>query len=62
MTELKRLMRDEEAATAVEYALIATFVSIGGLFGLDALGTNVAGAFSYVSDTINKGLKDAGLI
>lgn len=62
MNEPIRLKDDEGGATAVEYALIATFVSIAAIFGMSALGITLSNLFSMLGDTIDNALRAAGLI
>ncbi len=56
------LTDDEGRATAVEYALIATFVSIAAVFGMSALGITLTNMFSFLAKTLDNALKAVGLI
>jgi pilus assembly protein Flp/PilA len=47
---LKRFLRDEGGATAIEYALIAGGISIVIVLVVQNIGTNVAGSFTKVKD------------
>jgi pilus assembly protein Flp/PilA len=51
-TSLRRFARDERAATAIEYALIASGVSIVIAATVFALGTTVKGFYSNVSTAL----------
>jgi len=51
-TSLRRLMRDEAGTTAIEYALIASGVSIVILATVVSLGSNVQGMFNSVSTAL----------
>jgi len=55
------LMRDEGAATAIEYALIATFVSIAAIFAMSALGIRLSNMFTFVSSILDDALAAVGL-
>lgn len=61
MIDLNRLMRNEEAATAIEYALIATFVSLAAIYAMSALGVTLGNMFTFVSTVLNEALMAAGL-
>jgi pilus assembly protein Flp/PilA len=43
------LLRDEAAATAIEYALIAALVSVAAVTVLSTVGSNLTGTFSTVA-------------
>jgi pilus assembly protein Flp/PilA len=49
---LKRFIRDESGATAIEYGLIASMVGIAIIAGVKALGTTLSGTFSKVSGNL----------
>ncbi len=55
------LMRDEEAATAIEYALIATFVSIAAIYAMSALGISLGNMFTFVATILDDALAAIGL-
>ena len=44
-----RLWRDENAATSIEYALIASFIGIAIVVSVTAVGTSVSGVFDDVA-------------
>ncbi len=48
-----RLWRDEEGATAIEYALIAVLVSVGIIGAASAMGTSIARLFTYAADQVS---------
>lgn len=55
---LKSFRRDEEAATAIEYGLIAALIAIALIASLTAVGGSLSSIFSTVSteiDTVNAG-------
>ena len=45
LKNLRRLLKDEEAPTAVEYALMVVGIAIAIIVAVKALGTNVNTAF-----------------
>jgi len=44
-----RLWRDENGATSIEYALIASFIGIAIVVSVTAVGTSVSGVFDDVA-------------
>jgi pilus assembly protein Flp/PilA len=52
---------DESGATAVEYSLIAVFVSIAAILAMQALGGELAELFEDISSVLEYGLEHAGL-
>ncbi len=50
---LENFLRDESGATAVEYGLIAGFVSGAAIVALTSMGNSLAGMFTAVSGRIN---------
>ncbi|OAP43514.1 pilin [Sinorhizobium glycinis] len=52
METLKRLVRNQDGATAVEYGLIAALISVGLLLGLESFGAGLDDVLTYISDTI----------
>ena len=49
---LKRFIRDENGATAVEYGLITALISVVLMGSLNALGANLTNTFSTLSTGI----------
>ncbi len=60
MVDFNRFMRDEGAATAIEYALIATFISIAAIYGMSALGISLANMFTFVASVLEDTLAAIG--
>ena len=56
MKLLKRLFRDEEGATMIEYALLAALISIIAIIAITAVGLNVNAVFEAVEDALNNAL------
>jgi pilus assembly protein Flp/PilA len=48
-----RLVRDEEGQDLIEYALLATFVSLVAIVGATALGTALNNWYNTVSGNVN---------
>lgn len=52
MDMVTKLARSEEGATAIEYALIASLISIAIIVGLLILNSSSGGMFQYIMDNI----------
>ena len=48
-----RLVRDEQGQDLIEYALLATFVSLVAILGATALGTALNNWYSTVGENVN---------
>jgi pilus assembly protein Flp/PilA len=46
---LKRLLRQESGATAIEYGLIAALIAVAAIAALTLVGTNLSGIFNTVA-------------
>ena len=49
---LHRLLRREDGATAIEYALVALFVSIAAVGVIGSIGSTVTGFFGQVATSL----------
>ena len=49
---ITRFIRDESAATAIEYGLIAAGIAVAIIATVQALGTNLNATFSTVSTSL----------
>lgn len=54
---LNRLRRDNRGATAIEYGLIAAFISVALVAALPTLRQNVLGLFQNVGSSLNRAEK-----
>jgi Flp pilus assembly pilin Flp len=54
-----RLSRDEHGQDLIEYALLATFISLLALLGAGLLGTALNNWYGKVSDNVNTGASKA---
>ena len=52
MRILGSLWKDRRGATAIEYALIASLISVGALAGYQALGNKVGSGYSNVEQAL----------
>lgn len=55
MTTLTRLLRNESGATAIEYALIASFMGIALIAAMPLLAGAITGKFSSLAGRISSG-------
>ena len=53
ITTLRRFVRDESGATAIEYGLIAALVSVAAIAALTAMGTSLETMFNRVSNELS---------
>jgi len=53
MANIRTLMRDRCGATAIEYALIASLISIAAISGFASVGNHVNGKFETVVQKIS---------
>lgn len=49
---LSRLIKNERAATAIEYGLIAALISIAGIAAMQGLGNKLNTTFNNVSNSL----------
>jgi len=54
MTHLWLFLKDEEGASAIEYALIAGLVAVAIVVALTALGTDISALFTNISSKLPK--------
>lgn len=52
MTSLKRFLKDEGGATAIEYGLIAALIAVVIITVVTTLGTNIEAKFQEIADAI----------
>ncbi len=52
MSFLRRLLRDETGATAVEYGLIVTLIAAAIIAAVTALGTNILVKYNTISANV----------
>lgn len=52
MRVLTRILRCQRGANAIEYALVASLISIAAIVGMQSLGTKMNSMYSGVSDKI----------
>jgi pilus assembly protein Flp/PilA len=52
MSVLRRFLRDESGATAIEYGLIAAGISVVIVIVVQNVGTNLSGTFTSVQNAL----------
>ena len=50
---IRKLIKDESGATAIEYGLIAALVSVAAVAALTSVGESLQGMFGMVSTTLD---------
>lgn len=53
MKFFKKFIRNEKAATAIEYGLIAALIAVAGIAAMRSVGTSVSGTFTEVATELN---------
>jgi pilus assembly protein Flp/PilA len=48
----RRLMKEQQGATAIEYTLIASLIAVAAIVAMGSVGTKVNGVLSNVASTI----------
>lgn len=55
MRLIKRVLRNREGATAIEYGLIAALIAIVTIAGLSAVGTNLNKTYGTIASSVTIG-------
>jgi pilus assembly protein Flp/PilA len=55
MKMIKKLFKNEEGATAIEYGLIAALIAVAAISAMSALGGNLSNTFNDVNDELVAG-------
>ncbi|MEO7365650.1 MAG: Flp family type IVb pilin [Sphingomicrobium sp.] len=53
---LRRLLADQVAATAIEYGLIVALIAIAAMGGISALGGGAGGMWSKLANTVQNSM------
>ena len=62
MAIFAKLLIDRTGATAVEYALIATFISIVAIVGMEFAGDSINAMFEWTNSQLVRGAKNNGIL
>jgi pilus assembly protein Flp/PilA len=49
MATIRKLMKNEKGATAIEYGLIAALIAVAAITAMGALGDSISGTFNYTA-------------
>jgi pilus assembly protein Flp/PilA len=52
MKMIKKLFKNEEGATAIEYGLIAALIAVAAITAMGALGKNLSNTFNDVNGSL----------
>ncbi len=52
MKVIKKLFKNEDGATAIEYGLIAALIAVAAITAMTRLGTNLSNTFTKVSNSL----------
>ncbi|WP_411291408.1 Flp family type IVb pilin [Sphingorhabdus sp.] len=52
MKSFKKIFKNEDGATAIEYGLIAALIAVAAITAMTSLGTNLSGTFNKVSNSV----------
>lgn len=52
MKVIKKIFKNEDGATAIEYGLIAALIAVAAITAMTSLGGNLAGTFNKVSNSV----------
>jgi len=50
---LRKLRKDEQGATAIEYGLIAALIAVAAIVAMTAIGTSLSSLFTTVSSKLD---------
>ena len=53
MQSIRNLVRSEDGATAIEYALIASMIAMAIVAGVQLMGTQLSTTFVHIGNSIN---------
>lgn len=52
MKTLRKMLKNEKGATAIEYGLIAALIAVAAIAGMSAIGGSLGNTFNNVSDKL----------
>lgn len=59
MQTIRKMLKNEKGATAIEYGLIAALIAVAAIGAMSALGTSLKTTFSTTSTALDKGVTDS---
>ncbi len=61
MTSVRKFIADEDAATAIEYGLIAAAMAVALITAFSVFGDALLGLFDFVRDRAGNAMNNAGI-
>lgn len=52
MTRIRRLIKNNKAATAIEYGLIAALIAVAAITAMSSLGSKLSNTFNKVANNL----------
>lgn len=52
MKVIKKIFKNEDGATAIEYGLIAALIAVAAITAMSSLGSNLSNTFTKVSNSL----------
>ena len=59
MAFIRKLMKNEKGATAIEYGLIAALIAVAAITAMGALGDSLSNTFTGVSSELDTAIAEA---
>jgi pilus assembly protein Flp/PilA len=56
MAFIRKLMKNEKGATAIEYGLIAALIAVAAITAMNSLGSSIQNTFNTAADEMDAGL------
>ncbi|WP_417621928.1 Flp family type IVb pilin [Parasphingorhabdus sp.] len=60
MKIVRKMLKNEEGATAIEYGLIAALIAVAAIVAMGSLGNTLSNTFGDVDDAMSKPAADEG--
>jgi len=57
MQFIRKMLKNEKGATAIEYGLIAALIAVAAIGAMTSLGTKLGGTFNNVSGNLKSALR-----
>ena len=54
MQFIRKMLKNEKGATAIEYGLIAALIAVAAIGAMTSLGSNLTNTFNSVSDNLDQ--------
>lgn len=53
MAFIRKLMKNDKGATAIEYGLIAALIAVAAITAMNSLGSSIQGTFNSAADAMD---------